>query len=41
LLADSIRPDLIDHGGAVDVSYCDAERARALMTSAGSTSVRR
>jgi tetratricopeptide (TPR) repeat protein len=31
-LLDSIRPDLIDHGGAVDVSYCDAERARALMT---------
>jgi tetratricopeptide (TPR) repeat protein len=29
---DSIRPDLVDHGGAVDVSSCDAERARALMT---------
>jgi tetratricopeptide (TPR) repeat protein len=31
-LLDSIRPDLVDHSGAVDVGYCDTERARALMT---------
>ncbi len=31
-LLDSVRPELVDHGGAVDVGYCDTERARALMT---------
>jgi tetratricopeptide (TPR) repeat protein len=30
-LLDSVRPDLVDHGGAVDVGYCDTERARALL----------
>lgn len=30
-LLDGVRAELVDHGGTVDVGYCDAERARALL----------
>ncbi|MGH8774787.1 MAG: tetratricopeptide repeat protein [Jiangellaceae bacterium] len=30
-LLDGVRRELVDHGGAVDVGYCDTERARALL----------